>query len=344
MKAWTPDFNLHDEVLRTIPLWVKFPNLPLNCWSMKALSKIGSALGNPVYADDFTTSTVIISYARMLIEMDITKPLPRRVKMQDPMGNKIEQEIRIEQATNEPGTSSMQLRSYGAQEMYQDTQFIPWISNFSNNNKSRTWVLWDLKIFDFEPTDIDDQIIHGQVRTHSRLLAFGFTSIYGLHTIKDRLSMWQKLRQINSLQQGPWLAMGDFNAVLNSQDRQHSTIIQDMETKDFREFMSDTGMNELPSIGWDYTWTNNHTYSRIDRGLVNIDWMMTMPSLSIQILEPSFSDHSPLKLMISQIHRKKASPFRFFNCIAEHPQFIQEVDQAWSTTGKMGSYMEYGIN
>ncbi|XP_075104573.1 uncharacterized protein LOC142178608 [Nicotiana tabacum] len=36
------------------------------------------------------------------------------------------------------------------------------------------------------------------------------------------------------------------------------------------------------------------------------------------------------------MQRKKASPFRFFNCIAEHPQFIQEVDQAWSTTGKDG--------
>ncbi|XP_019224865.1 PREDICTED: uncharacterized protein LOC109206499 [Nicotiana attenuata] len=310
---------------------------------MKALSKIGSALGNPVYADDCTTGTVRISYARMLIEMDITKPLPRRVKIQDPMeynnhksrhiggrenkgkqvwqrtvkdgpkdnnqekeqtkrmeiikppenrpvqvsadakqpeeegwttvsgksaarmakakqaeeqtlaGNNGFQSLGSEKATNEPGTSSMQLRSYGAQEMYQDTQFIPWISNFSNSNKSRIWVLWDPRIFEFESIDIDDQIIHGQVRTHSRLLAFGFTAIYGLHTIKDRLSMWQKLKQINSLQQGPWLAMGDFNAVLNSQDRQHGTIIQDMERKDFREFMSDTGMNELPTMGRDYT-------------------------------------------------------------------------------------------
>ncbi|XP_075083445.1 uncharacterized protein LOC142167184 [Nicotiana tabacum] len=93
MKAWTPDFNLHDEVLRTIPLWVRFPNLSLNYWNMKALSKIGSALENPMYANDCTTGTVRISYARMLIEMDITKPLPRRVKMQDPMGNTIEQQI-----------------------------------------------------------------------------------------------------------------------------------------------------------------------------------------------------------------------------------------------------------
>ncbi|XP_009765751.1 uncharacterized protein [Nicotiana sylvestris] len=127
--------------------------------------------------------------------------------------------------------------------------------------------------------------------------------------------------------------MRDFNTVLTSQDRHHGTIIQDMETKDFRKFMSDTRMNELPTVGRDYTWINNHTYSKIDRGLVNIDWMITMRSMSIQILEPSFSNNSPLKLMISQMQRKKTSPFRFFNCIAKHPQFIPEVDQAWNTTG-----------
>nr|XP_016459308.1 PREDICTED: uncharacterized protein LOC107782881 [Nicotiana tabacum] len=127
--------------------------------------------------------------------------------------------------------------------------------------------------------------------------------------------------------------MGDFNTVLTSQDRHHGTIIQDMETKDFRKFMNDTRMNELPTVGRDYTWINNHTYSKIDRGLVNIDWMITMRSMSIQILEPSFSNNSPLKLMISQMQRKKTSPFRFFNCIAKHPQFIPEVDQAWNTTG-----------
>ncbi|XP_019253872.1 PREDICTED: uncharacterized protein LOC109232561 [Nicotiana attenuata] len=132
--------------------------------------------------------------------------------------------------------------------------------------------------------------------------------------------------------------MGDFNVVLNIQDRQHGNMIQYMETEDFREFMEDTGMNELHTVGRDYTWTNNHTYSKIDRGLVNSSWMLTMPSLQIQILEPSVSDHSPLKLVITQMQMKKARPFRFFNCIAEHPHFINEVDQAWNTTridGKM---------
>ncbi|KAF3631435.1 hypothetical protein FXO38_26667, partial [Capsicum annuum] len=56
LKAWTNGFNFHDEVLKTIPLWVKLPALPLNCWTNKALSKIGSALGNLIYADACTTN------------------------------------------------------------------------------------------------------------------------------------------------------------------------------------------------------------------------------------------------------------------------------------------------
>lgn len=30
-KVWTPDFDFKEEVLKILPLWVKLPNLPLNC-------------------------------------------------------------------------------------------------------------------------------------------------------------------------------------------------------------------------------------------------------------------------------------------------------------------------
>ncbi|XP_019267318.1 PREDICTED: uncharacterized protein LOC109244650 [Nicotiana attenuata] len=93
MKAWSEEFNLHDEVLKTIPLWVKLPNLPVNWWSMTALSKIESALGNPIYADECMTGAVRISYARLLVEMDITKPLPGQVKLQDPKGKEMMQVV-----------------------------------------------------------------------------------------------------------------------------------------------------------------------------------------------------------------------------------------------------------
>ncbi|KAH0707209.1 hypothetical protein KY290_011763 [Solanum tuberosum] len=44
IKPWASDFNFKEEVLRTIPLWVKLPNFPLNCWTATTLGKIGSGL------------------------------------------------------------------------------------------------------------------------------------------------------------------------------------------------------------------------------------------------------------------------------------------------------------
>ncbi|XP_019261589.1 PREDICTED: uncharacterized protein LOC109239475 [Nicotiana attenuata] len=211
-----------------------------------------------------------------------------------------------------------------------------WTSNSSTRHKSRIWVIWDPRIYTFEPVEVDEQLIHGQIRIISKSITFGFSAIYGLHTIKDRLNLWKKLRQIHSMQQGPWLAMGDYNAVLHAQDRQHGSEIQDVKTKDFKEYMNDTGMNELQYVGRNYTWTNNHTYSRIDRALVNASWMMTMPNLKVQVLEPLVSDHSPLKLMITQVQGKKNRPFRFFDCIADHPQFTQQVELAWKERGTRG--------
>ncbi|XP_060183267.1 uncharacterized protein LOC132613254 [Lycium barbarum] len=81
IKPWAADFNFCDEVLRTIPIWFKFPNLPLNCWSMDSLSRISSGLGNPIYANACTTTMDRISFARVLIEVDITQPLPKKINV-----------------------------------------------------------------------------------------------------------------------------------------------------------------------------------------------------------------------------------------------------------------------
>lgn len=65
-------------------MWVKYHNLPLNCWGAKLLSRISSGLRTPLYADSCTTHLDRISYARVLIEMYVIKELPRSIKVTDP--------------------------------------------------------------------------------------------------------------------------------------------------------------------------------------------------------------------------------------------------------------------
>lgn len=67
LKPQCPEFDLGNEFLTEISLWVTFPKLPLNCWGIGSLSRIASALGTPLFADECTTKQTRISYVRMLI-------------------------------------------------------------------------------------------------------------------------------------------------------------------------------------------------------------------------------------------------------------------------------------
>lgn len=60
------------------------------------LSKIGSRLGQPLYVDECTTEVSRISFARILVEMDITKELPKNIKIQDSKDKIFEQMVLYE--------------------------------------------------------------------------------------------------------------------------------------------------------------------------------------------------------------------------------------------------------
>lgn len=96
VKIWSADFDFNKELLQTIPIWVKYPNLPLNCLSMDSLSRISSGLGVPVYADECTTKVDRISFARVLVEMDVARELPKKIKVEDPNGRVFDQVIQYE--------------------------------------------------------------------------------------------------------------------------------------------------------------------------------------------------------------------------------------------------------
>ncbi|KAK4706884.1 hypothetical protein R3W88_033601 [Solanum pinnatisectum] len=129
---------------------------------------------------------------------------------------------------------------------------------------------------------------------------FSFTTIYGLHTIVDRRSLWEQLRRIYNNQQTPWVAMGDYNIIHRGEDRMVGSPVTDAEIKDFDYYLRDASMTILKDIGRDFTWTNGHTYSRIDWALVNTRWMVTMPSMEVQILDHGCSNHSPLSINFVQ--------------------------------------------
>ncbi|CAK8541935.1 unnamed protein product [Lathyrus sativus] len=96
IREWRPGFKVKDELMRTLPIWVKLPQLPIILWGDTSLNKIGSALGNPIMTDECTANRLRVSYARILVEMDITKELPKTITIGDNEGEKIQQPIEYE--------------------------------------------------------------------------------------------------------------------------------------------------------------------------------------------------------------------------------------------------------
>ena len=57
------------------------------------MSRVGSTLGVPLFADACTSQQLRISFARLLIEMDITQPLPTEIQVEDASGNNYTQPV-----------------------------------------------------------------------------------------------------------------------------------------------------------------------------------------------------------------------------------------------------------
>ena len=60
------------------------------------MSRIASAIGVPIFADECTTKQTRISYARMLVEVNVTKSIPQKITVVDPYGKTFLQDVVLE--------------------------------------------------------------------------------------------------------------------------------------------------------------------------------------------------------------------------------------------------------
>uniref|UniRef100_A0A3N7GN93 DUF4283 domain-containing protein n=1 Tax=Populus trichocarpa TaxID=3694 RepID=A0A3N7GN93_POPTR len=93
LKAMPEYFNFSYEEMTRVPVWVKFPNLPLKCWSTKCLSKIASVIGKPILSDQLTSTMSRISYARVLVELDLLDDLIHSVDILLPNSTALTQRV-----------------------------------------------------------------------------------------------------------------------------------------------------------------------------------------------------------------------------------------------------------
>lgn len=171
------------------------------------------------------------------------------------------------------------------------------------------------------------------------------TVVYGLHTVEDRKSLWPELLSIDAQINLPWCVMGDFNAVLACEDRLNGNPVSSYESQDFISLLANSDLGEYKSCGHFYSWSNKGVgdtkiASRIDRCLANTSWVTMFPTLSVEYMNPDISDHTPLDLRCSVDEDRKGKPFKFFNYMAEHSEFMSIIENYWQKSSS-GVTMEH---
>ena len=86
-------FDFSSFEMTQVPVWIKFPSLPLKCWTPRCLSKLASVLGKPIQCDKLTATKERISYAWVFIEVGLLADLRSSINVSLPNGNSLIQKV-----------------------------------------------------------------------------------------------------------------------------------------------------------------------------------------------------------------------------------------------------------
>ncbi|CAL1380725.1 unnamed protein product [Linum trigynum] len=81
VHQWSPTFRTSDKPHRSVVAWVQFPELPVHFYHREVLFAIGNLIGRTVKLDYHTEKLERGKFARIAIDLDMSKPLPTRIRL-----------------------------------------------------------------------------------------------------------------------------------------------------------------------------------------------------------------------------------------------------------------------
>ncbi|KAK0581163.1 hypothetical protein LWI29_010799 [Acer saccharum] len=82
LQPWTQNFNPNTQRTTNAQIWVRFYDLPWEFWHPQILSDMARGVGIPLKFDRATLEGDYGHFARMLIDVDLSKPLPDSIMIE----------------------------------------------------------------------------------------------------------------------------------------------------------------------------------------------------------------------------------------------------------------------
>jgi len=130
------------------------------------------------------------------------------------------------------------------------------------------------------------------------------TSVYARCDALERLELWEELEGLTEVQNIPWLVGGDFNVIMNEEEKQGGMDFTQYEALDFGQCINNCALMELKYSGSKFTWWNGRIeggciFKRLDRVFGNQEFFDILPSSEVIHQVREGSDHAPLHVICS---------------------------------------------
>ncbi|XP_074278384.1 uncharacterized protein LOC141601975 [Silene latifolia] len=206
-----------------------------------------------------------------------------------------------------------------------------YITNTSMHNGGRIWVLWRDSRIKLDVIEMEAQYIHAKIKVKHTDQEFTATFIYGFNKIEERVPLWNALVRLTV--NGPWIVLGDFNNVMFANERL-GKIVRDDEMLPFHSTVSICDLHDLKTTGAFFTWNNKQpsetrVFSRIDRVLVNGDWLTQWPDWYAHFQPEGTFNHCPCIIAHGNCVGGKRKPFKFYNMWTKVKDFDILVKEHW---------------
>ncbi|XP_059076457.1 uncharacterized protein LOC131875799 [Cryptomeria japonica] len=196
-------------------------------------------------------------------------------------------------------------------------------------------ILWNSEVF--EVTPLESSEFRMACNIVYKLGGFGFPlfNVYGPIKRDDKLRVWTELHeQLLSLERKKAILAGDFNAILDIDDKEGGLRKSTRVMNDFREFISKCQVVDIILKNGKFTLTNRRlNFSRILERLYHFFvgewWINGSFSIDTRIILQAGSNHLPVTLSINHEAPKNRNYFKFQSMWWRDPNFI-ELLKTWS--------------
>lgn len=233
-----------------------------------------------------------------------------------------------------------------SQKFIQST-FPDWnaVANYEFAELGRIWVVWTPSVV-VTVLHKSSQMITCLVKLPHVETSFVVSFVYAVNCRIGRRALWSDLAQLSSnstISDQPWMILGDFNQPLNPEDSSTGGTRISGGMEEFRDCMYSSHLADLSFCGHHYTWWNkqeaNPIARKLDRLLVNDNWLADFPLSYGEFQDPAFSDHCPTCVHLGGQLVRKQRPFKFSNFLLDNEHFLELVADFWSSTYVAGTSM-----